>query len=198
VITLGPADVLVLDLDDTLYPEWTYVRSGLHFVDRWVHARWDRSGFFAAAWRSFTSGTRGRLFDDALATLGIEPSRSDITSMVATYREHQPDIALYPDAIRLLDRVPGNLRVALITDGAAASQRHKIAALGLDRRIKTIVVTDELGRHFWKPSLVPFERVASATGADYAQLVYVGDNVFKDFAAPNALGWRSVRVLRED
>jgi putative hydrolase of the HAD superfamily len=198
VIVLDAEDVLVLDLDDTLYPEWTYVLSGLREVDRWVQRRWGHRGFVDTAWPLFTSGMRGRLFDYALSRLGMEATSADVESMVLVYRNHEPDIRLYPDAERLLERVPPGFRVALITDGAALSQRRKVAALALERVIQTIIVTDEIGRDFWKPSAAPFEHVAEVTNAKPDQLVYVADNIRKDFVAPNALGWRSVRVLRAD
>lgn len=198
MIVLGPHDVLVLDLDDTLYPERAYVRSGLEAVDRWVRARWGREGFLEAAWVCFQAGSRGVLFDDALGVLELEYLSLDIEAMVATYREHEPDIHLFPDAMRLLSRAPAPSSLALITDGAAVSQRRKIAALGLSRAIATIIVTDELGRDAWKPSVVPFERVGAATGTDPSRLTYLGDNLRKDFVGPNSLGWRTVRVLRDD
>jgi putative hydrolase of the HAD superfamily len=198
VILLETGVILVLDLDDTLYPERTYVRGGLLEVDRWVQASWGCTGFFDLAWRAFLSGARGRLFDEVLAELGIEPGPTSILTMVETYRNHEPAIGLYPDARRLLSRVPGLAELALITDGAAASQRRKIAALGLEHVVQHIVVTDELGRDSWKPSVIPFELVARATGAEPRRLAYLGDNVRKDFVAPNALGWQTIRVVRGD
>ena len=35
-------DAILFDLDDTLYPEQEYVRSGMHAVAAWVHAQFGR------------------------------------------------------------------------------------------------------------------------------------------------------------
>lgn len=50
-----PIHTIVLDLDDTLYPERDYVLSGFQAADAWVKARYDVGGFadraLALFWR---------------------------------------------------------------------------------------------------------------------------------------------------
>ena len=76
------------------------------------------------------------------------------------------------------------------------SQRAKAEALGLDRWIETMVFTAELGPEFGKPHPRAFELVQERTGVPGSRCIYVADNPAKDFDAPHALGWRTVRIRR--
>jgi putative hydrolase of the HAD superfamily len=118
--------------------------------------------------------------------------------MVAVYRQHEPRLELLPEARDALAwaRSEG-LKLGLVTDGHAVVQRNKIAALGLTTHIDCCVVSDELGGHaFWKPSEAPFLRVMSTFHGTPSGFVYVADNPRKDFIAPRALQWRTLRVRR--
>src|SRR5262249_51308558 len=102
---------------------------------------------------------------------------------------------LYPDAERALRRLEGTL-VGVLTDGMAAVQRRKLRALGLDRRVPCIVVSDDYGLDCWKPSPVPYRAALEQLGVAAGQAVYVGDNPAKDFIGARALGIATVRVRR--
>ena len=137
--------VIVLDLDDTLYLERDYVVSGFRAVDRWLREVHGSAGFLAPAMEHFAAGRRGDIFDATLTQLGMVPTCGLVKQMIATYRDHAPDIRLLPDAKRLLRHILGRFPVALLTDGYSATQRRKIAVLGLDGWIDPIVCTDEWG-----------------------------------------------------
>lgn len=191
-----PLHTLVFDLDDTLYPERAFVLSGFRAVERWLGGRQPEAAFFAAASGLFAAGHRGRIFDEALAALGIDPQPALVAEMVAVYRGHEPELRLFSDAADLLRFAAPQFRLALITDGFAPVQRRKIRALGLEPLIPCHVVTDELGRAHWKPSPEPYRRVMARFPGCPEGYVYVGDNPRKDFLAPKQLGWRTVRVRR--
>jgi putative hydrolase of the HAD superfamily len=117
--------------------------------------------------------------------------------MIEVYRDHEPAIQLFPDADRALERVArAGRNLALITDGYRAVQARKIRALGLETRIGCRIITDELGRSYWKPSPEPFRRVMAAYHGSSSGYVYVADNPRKDFIGCRQLGWRSVRMRR--
>ena len=78
------------------------------------------------------------------------------------------------------------------------TQRRKIRALGLEQFISCRVITDELGREFWKPSLEPYRRVMAQFPGPAEGYVYIGDNPRKDFIGARQLGWRTVRVRRAE
>lgn len=193
---LGDVDVLVLDLDDTLYLERDYVISGF----RAVAVEVSRRGLGEVEHdllELFETGVRNNTFNLALERNGISPTSELVGELVALYRTHLPKIALLSDAERLLARTT-ELQRSLITDGPAASQQAKIAALGLGSLLNPCIVTAELGKGRSKPDPMAFELVEESTGASGARCVYVGDNPHKDFLAPNRLGWRSVRIRRAD
>ena len=54
--------LFVFDLDDTLYPERDFVRSGFLAVDEQVRARLGREGFLKTARARFERGERGKIF----------------------------------------------------------------------------------------------------------------------------------------
>ena len=56
--------------------------------------------------------------------------------------------------------------------------------------------TEELGREFWKPSPLGFEKLLEMLEARPEQAVYVADNETKDFIAPNRLGLLTIQLLR--
>jgi len=187
---------VAFDLDDTLFLERDYVRSGFAAVGEWAKARLNLDGLAEGAWRLFEEGCRGRVFDMTLLSLGQPADPSVVGSMVRVYRTHRPDIALLPDASRCLEHVRRWHFVGVISDGPVDAQRQKVAALGLAEKVDKVMLTRELGEEFEKPHPRAFELMAEASGADASRCVYVADNPLKDFLAPNRLGWRTVRIVR--
>jgi putative hydrolase of the HAD superfamily len=189
--------ILVFDLDDTLYREHDFVLSGFQAVDRRLQAT-GIHGFGVVAQSLFMSGQRGNVFDEALKQLSVTPEKSLIAELVETYRSHAPILTLFSDAEWALSHYGSNSRIGLLTDGFATTQRNKVKALGLENRFAATMFTDDLGREHWKPSRLPFERIATILEAPSAaeRFVYVADNPRKDFVAPNELGWTTVRVRR--
>ncbi len=188
---------LVFDLDDTLYPERAFVYSGFAAVDAWIRRELKVEGFREVAEELFAAGHRGQIFDEALPRLNLAPSMELITQLVGVYREHEPKLELFPDAAEVLAWAEPQCRIAVLTDGFAGVQRRKLAALALEPRCAISVVTDELGRQFWKPHLRGFQTIASVLKGPAEGFVYIGDNAQKDFIAPKKLGWRTIRILRE-
>jgi putative hydrolase of the HAD superfamily len=190
--------VVIFDVDDTLYLERDYVRSGFAAVARHVEGRYGISGFGERAWRLFEEGHRGRIFDEALRALAGEPRGIDVRELVEVYRGHEPSIELLPDAATTLNDLRNRgVTVGVITDGPAESQRAKVSTLQLERYAAIVVVTDELGPGKGKPHEAAFRRVQDELGVGGIEASYVADNPVKDFIAPNRLGWRTVRIRRE-
>ncbi len=190
---------VVFDLDDTLYLERDFVRSGFRAVDAWLAREHGRDGFLERAWALFEAGTRGTIFDRALEELGIAPQPDLIQRLIQVYRGHEPEIQLLPDAARALERCcAAGIRVALLTDGWEAVQRRKIEALGIVPRCAPIICTDAWGRDFWKPHLRGFRMIQEHFGRPPEAFVYIADNPAKDFIGPRRLGWRTVRLRRPE
>ena len=183
---------VVFDIDDTLFLERDYVRSGFRAVEE-THGI---AGFADMAWSFFTQGLRGSIFNQALSELGLAYTESSIQELVQTYRVHEPRIALLPDAAKWLEWHSRGHYIACITDGPMASQSAKVRVLGIRRKCDYIILTDELGEGFGKPDIRSFEMISLLSDVPVAKHVYIADNPTKDFDAPKSLGWRTVRVRR--
>lgn len=199
MIDLSHVAAFVFDLDDTLYPESQFVRSGFRAVAAAFAARLGPPDATVARMVELSqSDARGRVFDALLTERGGAADPRDVAAMVTAYRRHVPELALHSDAARLLERLCGRRRLGLISDGPAEMQRNKVRALNLANRFDAIVFTDEMGREFWKPHPRGFQQAGLALCAAGAQLVYIADNPLKDFISPRGLGWHTVQVRRAD
>ena len=187
---------VVFDVDDTLYDERDYVRSGFAAVAR-AAGRTDieTKDLDAWLWSAFEAGARGDTFDRLRAAYPGVAARLETDSLIDVYRSHVPDIHLADGARDTLDRLRDlGLRLGALTDGPVASQAAKVAALGLDRWFEPILLTGAMDAAFAKPGTAGFELIARAWGLPAAELAYVGDNPAKDFVGPRALGWATVQL----
>ena len=185
----------VLDIDDTLYLERDYVRSGFIAVGRWLAETQNIEDFFEHAWALFESGARGNIFDTVLEDLGFF-NKDLVSELVCFYRAHHPDISLQADAIEFLKEHKQD-DLAIITDGYSCAQREKIRALNLEQYVDKIIVTDDWGKEFWKPN--PNAYILAQGRCSPKECVYIADNPLKDFEAPVKLGWApSVRIRRKE
>ena len=116
------------------------------------------------------------------------------------YREQIPEIMLYDGVVDLiLELKSRGIKVGIITDGRVSGQKRKLQALGLDKLIDDIIITDELGgTQFRKPCDIAFRIIKRRWRLPFEQMVYVGDNAEKDFQAPNQLVMRSVFFRNKD
>lgn len=191
------AGVIVLDLDDTLYLERDYARSGFAAVGEHLRERLGLEGAGERAWEHFEQGRRGDLFDRILSEGGVEPEPGLVQELVAVYRSHRPAISLLPDAVDFIQRAQADGRLlALISDGPLAAQSAKAEALDLGRWFDPVILTDAWGRVFWKPHARAYQAVMDQHGRPADQHVYIGDNPTKDFHSPRRLGWNTIRVRR--
>lgn len=187
---------VVFDIDDTLYLERDYVRSGFRAVGDWVREALGVNSFFEEAWRSFEMGRRGDIFNGVLETLGIPASEELIRTLLSVYRGHDPAISLLPDSEQCLLSVTGKAFVGVISDGAVLGQQMKVGRLGLVSRCNHIILTESIGPEYSKPHPRAFMEMQQVAGCPPQACIYIADNPIKDFIAPNRLGWRTIRVRR--
>ncbi|MBX7495807.1 HAD family hydrolase [Qipengyuania sp. 6B39] len=187
--------VVVLDLDDTLYLERDFARSGYVAVGRSLAGQVDPDRFAQRCFDVLEEGRRGDIFDIVLAEFGVAVGDSTIADLVEIYREHEPVIEVCADAARFLDRFAGR-DTAIITDGPARTQQAKLDALGLSGRIGHCILTGSFGKGQGKPHPRAYEDVAGRFGRAACDHVYIADNAAKDFVTPKAMGWRTIQVMR--
>ena len=186
--------ILIFDLDDTLYPEISYVHSGFRAVANAMNRLhgWDEAESFGHMAKALKEHGRGYIFDCLLASHGIF-SRKSVHECVALYRHHQPEIKLAQESVDFLNSWP--IRPYLVTDGHKVVQANKIQALGLWHRFKRVLITHRHGLRHAKPSPYCFNVIRRLERCAWTDLVYVGDNPAKDFVSLNALGCKTIRVL---
>lgn len=179
--------VVVFDLDDTLYSESDYVRSGFDHIGEMVRRLYGKPfrGLLEAAWQAGVPDAVGHALQEA----GLPGQLKD--HLVQAYRYHQPKLSLLPGATELLQRCRSrNCPLFLVTDGRSVTQRLKIEALGLDGWFDGVYISEEIGHG--KPDPFAFQAIAQATTC--GPWVYVADNPAKDFVAPHQLGWTTIGV----
>jgi putative hydrolase of the HAD superfamily len=189
--------LLAFDLDDTLYPEVEFVKSGFEAVAKHLDklALISAELFFQTAWNFFARGIRGKIFNLALDQLSMTFSEDQLLELVSIYREHQPNIRPFPDSANLLQALKEqNCDLALISDGPFQTQLNKVRALGLERYFDYLLLTGAFGPDWGKPSPRAFLELMKRTGIEASKCVYVADNPRKDFLGPNRLGWHTIRV----
>ncbi len=188
---------VVFDMDDTLYPEHSYVYSGFKAIDCHLAENFKTDGFYGVAKRLFLEGRRGKIFNETLDCLGFSYQDGLIKELIDVYRNHKPAIHLDVEVIKVIEYFSQYYKTALITDGYQAAQRNKIEALGISRYFDFICVTDEFGRDYWKPHEKPFVTTENALNVKSSECIYIADNPIKDFVTPNRLGWKTIQLLSE-
>lgn len=189
---------VVFDLDDTLYLERDYVLSGFRIIAGITEANAEGRAeeVFEYLWDNFLAIPGRRDNFDLL--LRRYPGMGDawkIDDLVDRYRCHMPALILNVEVRALLVELRSEgMKLAIITDGIPDAQWRKVHALGLLPLVDEVVVTDELGIKNRKPCPASFRMLSQRLGVMPERCAYVGDNPAKDFVAPRALGWTTVRL----
>ncbi|MDO8586157.1 MAG: HAD family hydrolase [Armatimonadota bacterium] len=188
---------VVFDMDDTLYLECDYVLSGFVSISKTLG---EQSGVRPTEisdflWQGFLQGVRGDAFSRLLSAYPQLAGGFQVTDLVELYRNHAPDIRIMSGIEEMLRAMrTSGLRLAALCDGIWFGQELKVQALGLNRLVDTVIYTDKWGREYWKPHTRGFEEIMRVWGCRADELVFVADNPEKDFAGPNQLGWRTIRM----
>lgn len=190
---------VVFDLDDTLISEKEYIKSGYRHIAGIIEDRFvmDKNQVFddlLSLFKVSPLNVFNRLFDK----YQIEYSNEMILDLVKEYREHFPDIQFYDDVLPCLSELRrSGIKVGIITDGYAIAQRQKLKAVQADKYFDEIIVTDELGRDYWKPHPKAFEVIKEKFDVNFDEMIYVGDNPEKDFYISKTYPIKTVRILRD-
>jgi putative hydrolase of the HAD superfamily len=200
---------VVFDLDDTLYDEIEYCKSGFAAVAEFLANRPEsrlssmgegeaRSAehISAVLWEQFTAGNHTKTFNAALDELGMGYEHELIGELIEVYRNHKPKISLPNDSRDVLCELSTKYTLALLTDGFLPGQQLKVQALGIEKYFECIVYTEQLGRECWKPSPAGFEKIMQTLKGKPENMAYVADNEKKDFIAPNKLGFSTIQLIR--
>jgi putative hydrolase of the HAD superfamily len=131
--------------------------------------------------------TRRALVGEALRALGIgDEGLAD--TIAATFSQLRDEAIAFCAGARetLVELRARGVYLALITNGASAMQRRKIARFGLAELVDCVLVEGEFG--VGKPDLRVYRHALDQLGARPHSTWMVGDNLEWDVAAPQRLG----------
>lgn len=174
MIELSTFKIVAFDLDDTLYKERDFLKSGIrHCVKVFAAHLHFEIVYQEENWVEFI----------------VLHSDRDITKqdVLEEYRHHSPDIKLSPGVLSMFKKLKSqDVAIHLITDGRIITQNNKIDSLGIRPYLNSITISEELGSE--KPNKANFLKSHSLKSA------YIGDNPKKDFITPNSLGWVTIMI----
>jgi putative hydrolase of the HAD superfamily len=187
-------DVIIFDLDDTLYDEKTFVKSGHKAVSSFLSPilQVDQEKIFCALQEELANGREG-LFDRVVGRYKKD-NKKLVKQCLAVYRAHTPEIVLSDDAKMCLEQLEDK-SVYVVTDGNVLVQRRKCVALGLREKVKKCLCSWAYGRKYSKPSPYCFEKICRWENISPSQAVYIADNPHKDFVGIKPLGFHTIRLL---
>ena len=141
----------------------------------------------AARWRLDIPGARRLATRQGLATLGLDdPALADRIADAFT-EMRRAEYRLYPDAHDTVDALrAAGVKLALVTNGAAETQRAKIERFDLAHRFEHIQIEGEFGQG--KPELAVYRHALDKLGCDACDAWMVGDNYEWEVVAPQKLG----------
>lgn len=190
---------LVFDLDDTLYPEIEYVRSGFHIISSMLERLYglQKESCYEKLMETFDRGIRGTNFNVFFDERGLDYSEDIIVELVGEYRKHKPKISLPEVSRQILILLRKNgFKLGLLTDGYLEAQKKKVDSLGLESLFDAIVYTDLLGRRFWKPDVRSFLKIARLLKVSSNECSYIADNPEKDFKGAKECGMLGIQTLQ--
>lgn len=188
---LNGVEGVIFDMDDTLYSEKDYVRSGYAQIAEYLN----QSEAAEKLWRYFEK--KQPAIDMYLDETGRMNLKDECLKI---YRHQMPEIQLYDGVSQMLTRLKAQgKKLGIITDGRVEGQENKIAALGLKKLVDDIIITDALGGvEFRKPNEAAFRLMQEKWQLPFKKMIYIGDNPQKDFIAPEKLGMQSMYFCNPD
>ncbi len=181
---------LIFDLDDTLYPEQTYIFQGFLAVAKFLEPG-APVDLYLQLIRLHREGS-GRVFDELDRR---RPGGIPIPEIVKLYRDTPRELRLWPgveDACRSLKK---HHRLVLITNGDSETQWKKVKQLGLESYFDLVLVPDDFGRQYWKPSVKLMNRVYDTFSKEKSQYIYIGNSA-DDYAFAREAGIPFILVRR--
>jgi len=190
-----PPAAILFDLDDTLADRAAALRR---------YARFFTEDFGAQLLPSLTQtihatlieiddfGSRGQAQTLCAALPWRTPADPDVLFDHWAGRFGEAAVAFDDVESVLQDLQRRGIRMGLVTNGGAAMQRAKIAALGLERYMQTLVISAEVDLR--KPDPAIFRHALAQLGCGPSDAWFVGDHPDLDVRGAHAAGLRAFWV----
>lgn len=210
---MKPPRAIAFDLDNTLLDgsEFTKAiartceavaahRAGLVAEDLFVANGQVWRGYWPGVERDWTVGVRSGAqvteegWRRTLRTVGCHDEA--IVRLALEAHSHYARLTFRPfdDARQLIGSLKHRVRLALITNGAADSQREKLSAIGMQSDFEATAISGELG--IAKPDAATFRNVLDQLGIAAEDAWHVGDNPITDVAGAKNAGVTAIWLNR--
>jgi len=100
------------------------------------------------------------------------------------------ELKIYPDTKEVLEKLKGNYKLVLITQGAVEQQNRKIDVLGIRDYFDFVFISD-IGK-----KREDFEQVLKILGLNEDEILVVGDRIETEIKIGNELGMSTIRLLK--
>lgn len=181
----------VFDLDDTLYSEIDYLKSGYNAIAHEISPDKSENLYQHMLNIYMESGNAFKYLLEKFPEKNLT-----IEKLLYLYRNHNPLISLRIGVLNMLNEIKKrNAGIGVITDGRGSTQRNKLKALGIIEYIDKLIISEEIGISKPSPELFNFF-VGKET--IQKQFYYFADNFAKDFIIPKKLSWCCIGVIDED
>jgi putative hydrolase of the HAD superfamily len=179
---------LLLDLDETVHSReaafWSWLESEAKHAN--VALARDRIAELDARGR----GDKGRLFEHLNQLFGWGENRDQCMDR---FRQGlAAHVSLEPGVGDLLVRLRRSYRLGLVTNGTGATQRAKLASLGIETLFDPIIISEEAG--YRKPDPRIFQLAIANWDLPRESILFVGDDLVSDIHGARGAGLRSLRV----
>jgi len=192
--------VIAFDLDDTLISKRKYDYECLESVATYVSTKSDlnfKEVYFSLL-KEYDELNRSHTVDTVLKKYGIF-SEELLKEAIKVYRNTKARGCLYNDTIRTLEKARKiGLLTLLITDGKIKPQDKKIQNVGIKKYFSKVIFTYSFGEKRKKPDKTSFEQILTELTINGNEMIYVGDNPYRDFIEVKKLGIHTIRIKRAD
>jgi len=186
-IKINNKSFFVFDLDDTLYYEIDFLKSGYKAIADFLYPI-----ILENVYDTMIDLYQKGMYAFEYIVEKYKNKGITVEQLLSIYRFHEPQIKLRNDASVFLQMLhERNVPIGLITDGRSITQRNKLKSLLIDRIFNDIIISEEFGSE--KPDIRNY---------DYFNKKYSGynffffaDNLKKDFIVPVNLKWTSFCLL---
>lgn len=192
--------LVIFDIDDTLYLERDFVRSGFLECSMLISKKYkmNKEDVYNKLVKLFEISSKN-IFDRFFIEESVPISIEEKQEIMDRYRFHTPNISLSEKNINVLeDLKKKGYKLSIVSDGNYLTQSNKVVALGLEKYFDKIILTDKFGKEYWKPSILPFQILRKNFDVEYEEMLYIGDNPKKDFYISQSLKITTIRYVNPE
>lgn len=193
--------VIAFDLDDTLWHVHPVIVTAEKRLSTWLNnntRNFRYNSHLMATLKSTVlekdptlahrlTAFRLKVIELALMQSGYEgkQARDIATKAMAVFLDARNDVTFFEGALTVIESLAQRFQLGALSNGNA-----DIAKLGLESHFSFAFSAEEVGAP--KPAPHLFEAALAHTRVDPHQMVYVGDDPFKDVDAANRLGLKTI------